>query len=98
MNAEEIARRRASLRVESRHPWRKLRLGLYLAFGASGVVGFFVAFFRVLAGRELPVSLTNLAVQSGVIALMVFLWRLETRKENALFERYLAQETRRPGA
>ncbi len=96
MNIDEVARRRAMLRTEARYPFRKLRLGIYIAFGVSGVVGFVVSFFRVIAGRELPNSLVNLAIQTGLIALMVFLWRIEARKDHKLFERYLAQENARP--
>ncbi|AGY57839.1 DUF3493 domain-containing protein [Gloeobacter kilaueensis] len=95
MDGEEVARQRARLLTEAANPFRKLRLWLYLAFGASGVIGFFVAFFRVLAGRELQSSLINLAVQSGVIALMVILWRFEAQRESEMVERYLKRRDRR---
>ncbi|MBC8122527.1 MAG: DUF3493 domain-containing protein [Gemmatimonadaceae bacterium] len=90
----EAARLRARLRTELRAPLRKLRMFLYVAFGASGAIGWFVSFFRVLAARELQTSLVNLAIQTGLIILVVWLWRLEARQDDKLFERYLAQESR----
>lgn len=89
------ARLRAQLRVEARRPWRKVRLFLYVAVAASGFIGLFVSFFRVLAGREMPGSLINLAIQTGIMTLAGWLWWLESRQQNRMLERYLEQEERR---
>ncbi|MEO1620686.1 MAG: DUF3493 domain-containing protein [Cyanobacteria bacterium J06632_3] len=71
------------LLAEAQAPWKTFRKFIYGTVGASGVLGAFVFFFQVLAGRNLEQSLPNLAVQLGVIGLMVFLFRLESGKKNA---------------
>jgi Low psii accumulation1 / Rep27 len=65
----------ARLLAESKAPYRGLRQFIYVAFGLSGAIGGFVFLFRVLAGRDLDTALPNLALQIGVVALMVFLFR-----------------------
>ena len=42
-------------------------------------LGAFVFFFKLLAGRELDSTLPNFALQVGIVALMVFLWRWEQK-------------------
>jgi len=69
------------LLAEAQAPYRGLRLFLYGGFAASGVIGGFVFFFRVLAGRDLAHDLPNLALQVGLVALMVWLFRWEKRRE-----------------
>ena len=63
------------LRAEVVSPYRGLRRFVYLGIGASGVIGAFVFFFQILAGRNLDQSLPNFALQVGIIGLMVFLWK-----------------------
>jgi hypothetical protein len=65
----------ARLLAESKAPYRGLRKFIYVTFGMSGAVGGFVFLFRVLAGRDLETTLPNLALQVGVVALMVGLFR-----------------------
>ncbi len=65
--------------AESKAPYKGLRKFLYAAFGASGAVGGFVFLTKVLAGRDVAQSLPNLALQVGVVALMIFLFRWEDR-------------------
>ncbi|MGC1306727.1 MAG: DUF3493 domain-containing protein [Phormidesmis sp.] len=67
--------------AESKAPYKGLRKFLYASFGASGAIGGFVFFAKILAGRDLAQSLPNLALQLGVVALMVFLFRWEDRNQ-----------------
>ena len=67
--------------AESKAPFKGLRKFAYAAFGASGAIGGFVFFTKILAGRDLAQSIPNLALQLGVVALMVFLFRWEDREK-----------------
>lgn len=67
--------------AESKAPYKGLRKFIYASFGASGAIGGFVFLTKILAGRDLPESLPNLALQVGVVALMVFLFRWEDRNQ-----------------
>lgn len=69
----------ARLKAEAKAPYRGLRQFIYVAFGASGFIGGFIFFFQLLAGRDLETTLPNFAIQVGVVALMVWLYRLEQR-------------------
>lgn len=73
--------RYARLVAESQAPYKGLRKFMYAAFGASGAIGGFVFFSKILAGRDIAQSLPNLALQIGVVALMVFLFRWEDRNQ-----------------
>ncbi|MEO1394554.1 MAG: DUF3493 domain-containing protein [Cyanobacteria bacterium J06634_5] len=67
--------------AESKAPYKGLRKFLYASFGASGAIGGFVFFTKILAGRDIAQSLPNLALQLGVVALMIFLFRWEDRNK-----------------
>lgn len=69
----------AHLMAEAKAPYRGLRKFVYGTFGASGAVGAFVFSTQVLAGRDVETALPNLAIQVGVIALMVWLFQLENK-------------------
>ncbi|WP_353736657.1 DUF3493 domain-containing protein [Leptolyngbya sp. UWPOB_LEPTO1] len=69
----------ARLKAEAAAPYRGLRKFIYIAFGGSGAIGAFVFLAQTLAGRDLETALPNLALQLGVIALMVWLFRFENR-------------------
>jgi hypothetical protein len=69
----------ARLKAESKAPYRGLRQFVYVALGGSGFVGAIVFLSQVLAGRDLGNSLPNLGLQIGVVALMIWLYRLEER-------------------
>jgi hypothetical protein len=71
----------ASLKAEIAAPYRGFRQFIYIAFAASGSIGAFVFFFQVLAGRDIESALPSLALQLGIVALMVFLWRWEQRRQ-----------------
>ena len=75
-NSEQLAR----LKAEAEAPYRTLRKFIYLAFGASGLIGLFIFALQLLAGKNVEQGLPNLAIQVGVVALMTFLWKLEQGK------------------
>ncbi|GAB1542763.1 DUF3493 domain-containing protein [Scytonema sp. NUACC21] len=77
MNSQQYAR----LKAEVAAPYRGLRMFIYIACGASGLIGAFIFLTQLLAGRDAESALPNLAVQIGVVALMVFLWRWEQRRQ-----------------
>lgn len=68
------------LRAELKAPYRGLRQFVYLACGASGFIGAFIFLTQLLAGRGIGDTLPNLALQIGVVALMVTLFRWEQRQ------------------
>ena len=70
----------ARLKAEAAAPYRGLRKFVYLSFGLSGAIGGIVFLAQTLAGRDLEAAVPNLALQIGVVALMVWLFRLESRK------------------
>lgn len=69
----------AQLRAEAKAPYRGLRQFIYVGFGASGFIGAFIFLMQILAGREVNAALPNFALQVGVVALMIWLFRLEQR-------------------
>lgn len=69
----------ARLRAEAKAPYRGLRQTIYVTFGASGFIGAFIFLMRLLAGRDVETVLPNFALQVGIVALMVWLFRLEQR-------------------
>jgi ATP/ADP translocase len=69
----------AQLKAELKAPYRGLRQFIYFGFGASGLIGAFVFLMQILAGRDVDAALPNLALQIGVVALMIWLFRLEQR-------------------
>ncbi|MEO1402845.1 MAG: DUF3493 domain-containing protein [Cyanobacteria bacterium J06635_1] len=71
--------KQARLLAEAQAPFKGLRKFVYVACGASGLVGGVVFLAQLAAGRDVGTALPNLAVQAGVVALMVFLFRLEDR-------------------
>lgn len=60
-------------------PYRMLRQFVYVACGASGFIGGLVFLAQIAAGREVGSALPNFALQVGVVALMVWLFRWEQR-------------------
>ncbi|MBD2460088.1 DUF3493 domain-containing protein [Oscillatoria sp. FACHB-1407] len=69
----------ARLRMEAKAPYRGLRQFVYIAFGASGFIGAFIFLVQLLAGRDVAGVLPNFALQVGVVALMIWLFRLEQK-------------------
>ncbi|WP_413175237.1 DUF3493 domain-containing protein [Anabaena azotica] len=75
------AKQYAHLKAEITAPYRGLRQFIYVGVGASGFIGAFVFFFQILAGRNIDSALPNFALQAGLVALMVFLYRWEQKRQ-----------------
>jgi hypothetical protein len=70
----------ARLKAEAAAPYRGLRKFIYIAFGASGLIGAVIFLAQLAAGQDVGSTLPNFALQVGVVALMIFLFRLEQRR------------------
>jgi hypothetical protein len=82
----------AHLKAEAIAPYRRVRQFFYLAFALSGGIGGLVFFAKLLAGRDLETTLPNLALQAGVVALMIFLYQRDQRSQERLIDRLKAKE------
>ena len=71
----------ARLKAEAAAPYRGLRKFIYFGFGASGFIGAFIFLAQLAAGKDVVTTLPNFALQVGVVALMVWLFRWEQSKE-----------------
>ncbi|NEP63863.1 MAG: DUF3493 domain-containing protein [Symploca sp. SIO2G7] len=67
--------------AETRSPFKGFRKVIYGAVGVSGLLGAFIFFTQLIAGRDVAKALPNLAVQMGVIGIAVFLFWLEGRSK-----------------
>lgn len=72
----------ARLKAEAEAPYRGLRKFIYLAFGASGLIGGVIFLAQLAAGREVSYALPNFCVQIAVVALMIWLFRWEQKVES----------------
>ncbi len=72
--------RYARLKEEAIAPYRGLRKFVYFAIGISGFIGTFIFLTQILAGREVEAALPNFALQVGIVALMVWLFRIDRGK------------------
>ena len=72
----------ARLKAEAKAPYRGLRKFIYVAFGASGFIGALVFLSQLAAGRNISSALPNFALQIGIVALMVWLFRQEQKAES----------------
>ncbi|MEM7772059.1 MAG: DUF3493 domain-containing protein [Cyanobacteria bacterium P01_E01_bin.6] len=70
----------ARLQAEAKAPYRGLRQFIYVAFGASGLIGAFIFLAQLISGQGSQSLVGNFAIQVGVIALMVFLFRIDKAK------------------
>ncbi len=66
---------RQRLRAEAIAPYRGLRRVFYGVFAASGLMGGFILVLKWLAGTAPSDVGWSLALQLGVVVLMVALWR-----------------------
>jgi len=76
----------AWLKAKAVAPYRELRQFVYIAFAASGAIGAFIFLVQLIAGRDVSDALPNFALQVGVVALMVWLFRRDggtNRKSNS---------------
>jgi hypothetical protein len=69
------------LKAEAKSPYRGLRQFVYVSCLASGAVGGIIFLFKVAAGRDLEANLPNLAIQTGVVALMLWLLKIDRARE-----------------
>ncbi|MBW4691518.1 MAG: DUF3493 domain-containing protein [Lyngbya sp. HA4199-MV5] len=69
----------AFLKAEAEAPYRGLRKFVYVSFAASGAIGAFIFLAKLAAGQEVSDTLPNLALQIGVVALMIWLFRLDSK-------------------
>ncbi len=67
------------LKAEAAAPYRGLRKFIYVSFGVSGLLGAFIFLTDLAGGQGNSQVLPNLGIQIGVVALMVWLFRLESR-------------------
>ena len=65
------------LKAELKNPYKGLRKFIYFSFGVSALLGAFIFLTKLIAGREIGETLPNFALQVGVVALMIWLYRLE---------------------
>lgn len=70
----------ARLKAEAKAPYKGLRIFIYFAFGASGFIGAVVFLARLAAGKDIASDLSNLALQMSLVALTIFLFRLENKE------------------
>ena len=70
----------AYLRAEAKAPYRVLRRFIYVAFGASGLIGALVFLAQVLTFHDMGNAIPNLALQLGVLALMLWLFKIDRPK------------------
>lgn len=77
----------ARLKTEAKAPYRGLRRFVYAGFGASGAIGGFIFLTQAIAGQNLSQTIPNLALQVGVVALMVWLYRWEGQVEKKQAEK-----------
>lgn len=72
----------ARLKAEAAAPYRGLRKFIYFSFGASGFIGAVIFLAQLAAGRNVASALPNFALQVGVVALMIALFRWDNGKKN----------------
>ncbi len=70
------------LRLEAKSPYRGLRIFIYIALAGSGFIGAVIFFARLIAGNgELEANLGSFALQIGVLALILWLYRVDKAKK-----------------
>ncbi|MGB0560940.1 MAG: DUF3493 domain-containing protein [Spirulinaceae cyanobacterium] len=69
----------ARLKAEAKAPYKGLRNFVYIGFGASAFIGAVIFVLQGLAGTARNATFANLALQLGVLALMIGLFRYENR-------------------
>ena len=78
LSSEKYAR----LKAEAAAPYRGLRKFIYFSFGASGFIGAVIFLAQLATGQNVASVLPNFALQVGVVALMIWLFRLESKGKN----------------
>jgi hypothetical protein len=65
------------LMAEAKAPYKGLRKFIYGSIGASGAIGAFVFLGQIASGRDVTAAIPNFLLQIGIVALMIWLFRLE---------------------
>lgn len=65
------------LKAQAKTPYKGLRKFIYVALAASGTIGALVFLAQLAAGREVASALPNFALQVGLVAMMIGLFRWE---------------------
>lgn len=78
VNREQYQR----LKAEVKAPYRGLRKFIYGAFAASGFIGAVIFLTQILAGKDINNAVPNLFLQIGVVAIMLWLLKLDQPKNN----------------
>lgn len=71
----------ARLQAEAKAPYRGLRRFVYVAFGASGLIGGLIFLAQIASGQANTTVISNLAIQIGVVGLMIFLFRIDRPRD-----------------
>ncbi|MGK7944815.1 MAG: DUF3493 domain-containing protein [Microcystaceae cyanobacterium] len=71
--------RYARLKAEAEAPYRGLRLFIYLGLGGSGFIGAVVFLAKIASGQINNSTLPSFALQVGIVALMIWFYRLEQK-------------------
>jgi hypothetical protein len=80
----------AALTAEAQAPFRSLRLFIYGSCAVSAGFGGLIIGLGILAGKDLSTAIPNFAVNSGVVALMVWLFLRENKAKNSAIDEVLA--------
>ncbi|PSO50414.1 MAG: DUF3493 domain-containing protein [Cyanobacteria bacterium SW_9_44_58] len=67
------------LKAEAKAPYRGLRKTIYAVFAASGLIGAFVMVAQLAAGSNVTETVPNLGLQLGIVALMAWLFRQDSK-------------------
>lgn len=70
----------ARLKAEVKAPYKGLRMFFYLAFAASGLFGALIFLSQLVTGNNVASTLPNFALQVGLVAAMIWLFRWEQRE------------------
>ncbi len=65
------------LQAEAKNPYRSFRRFFYASFAGSAALGGVVFLAKLAAGRDLETTIPNLAIQAGVVAVMVWLLKID---------------------
>ena len=80
-NSSLDEKRIAQLRAELKAPYRGLRHFFYLGFAGSAWIGGMVFLMKLVAGEDPRTILPNLMLQIGVLALMVWLFKIDRPRD-----------------
>ena len=95
---ERKAEKRAQMRAGLASPFRNLRLGLYLCFAGSGLIGGLVFLSRTLGGLirgDYALGIENFwlfCLQITILVTMIVLFRAERSQEAKTTQQFLTKQ------